>query len=72
MTARRTLAYGSAVGAALGVILAPRHGESRRVALTRLRLSLRSGRGSLGAFAGTPCSQAGIAPREPDQRPPHA
>ena len=40
------------MGAALGVILAPRHGESRRAALTRLRLSLRSGRGSLGAFAG--------------------
>jgi len=58
MAGRRTPLSGT-VGAALDVLLAPRRGESRRTALTRLRLSLRSGRGSLGAFAGTPCSQAG-------------
>jgi hypothetical protein len=40
------------------VVLAPRLGEPRRVALQRLRLSLRLGRGSLRAFAGTPCSTA--------------
>ena len=55
----RSLIYGSAVGAALGAIVAPRLGESRRAALLRLRLSLGTGRGSLAAFAGTPCSQAG-------------
>ena len=56
--------FGGAVGAALGVLLAPRLGESRRAALTRLRLSLRPGRGSLSAFAGTPCSAG-----RPDLRP---
>jgi len=55
----RSLIYGGAVGAAIGVIVAPRLGESRRAALTRLRLSLRPGRGSVDAFAGTPCSEAG-------------
>ncbi len=55
----RTLLYGGVLGAALGVMLAPHRGESRRVALTRLRLSLIRGRGSLDAFAGTPCSTAG-------------
>ncbi len=50
---------GSAAGAALGVVLAPRRGESRRAALGRLRLALRPGRGAVGAFAGTPCSTAG-------------
>ena len=59
MGRRSTLIYGGAVSAALGVLLAPRSGESRRAALTRLRLTLRSDRGSLAAFAGTPCSQAG-------------
>ena len=62
MAGRRTPLSGGTVGAALGVLLAPRRGESRRTALTRLRLSLRPGRGSLDAFAGTPCSQAGPAP----------
>ena len=51
---------GSAVGAALGVALAPRRGESRRAALDRLRLALRPGRGAVGAFAGTPCSSADL------------
>jgi hypothetical protein len=64
----RRFLYGSALGAALGVVLAPRLGESRRMALTRLRLSLRPG-GSLGAFAGTPCSQAGPTSAEAEQRP---
>ncbi len=59
MAGRRTPLSGGTVGAALGVILAPRRGESRRTALTRLRLSLRPGRGALDVFAGTPCSQAG-------------
>ena len=55
----RTVLYGGVFGAALGVLLAPRLGESRGVALARPRLSLRTGRGSLSAFAGTPCSLAG-------------
>ena len=59
MTGRRTPLSGGTVGAALGVLLAPRRGESRRTALARLRLSLRPGRGSLDSFSGTPCSQAG-------------
>ena len=53
--ARRLLARG-VIGAAMGVVLAPRHGESRREALGRLRLAARSGRGARGAFAGTPCA----------------
>jgi hypothetical protein len=61
MPKERSLIYGGAVGAALGGIVAPRLGESRRAALTRLRLSLRPGRGSVGAFAGTPCSEAALA-----------
>jgi len=67
----RSLFLGGLAGAALGAVLAPRTGESRRVALTRLRLALRTGRGSLGGFAGTPCSTAGPtsvqveAPAEP-------
>ncbi len=56
----RRLIFGSAAGAALGVVLAPRRGESRQVALDRLRLAVRPGRGALGAFAGTPCSAAGL------------
>ena len=63
---------GSALGAAVGVVLAPRRGESRRAALTRLRLSLRPGRGSLSAFSGTPCSQAGPTSAEADQAPAHS
>jgi hypothetical protein len=51
--------FGSVVGAAAGVVLAPRHGESRGEALARLRLAARSGRGAVRAFAGTPCSAAG-------------
>jgi hypothetical protein len=69
MRGRTTLIYGSAVSAVLGVLLAPRPGESRRAALTRLRLTLRPGRGSPAAFAGTPCSQAGPASAEAEQRP---
>ena len=52
----RSLVVGGVIGAAFGVVLAPRHGESRREALGRLRLAARPGRGALGAFAGTPCA----------------
>jgi hypothetical protein len=54
----RSLLLGGVIGAAAGVVLAPRHGESRREALARLRLAARPGRGALGAFAGTPCAAA--------------
>lgn len=57
------------MGAALGVVLAPRLGESRRVALTRLRLAMRTGRGSLAAFAGTPCSTAGPTSAQAEESP---
>ena len=70
MGKRNGFIFGSAVGAALGVMLAPRLGESRRAAIARLRLSLRPGRGSLRAFAGTPCSQAGSLSAEAEQEPP--
>jgi len=69
MSRRHTFIYGSGTGAALGALLAPRRGESRRAALTRLRLALRPGRGSLSAFAGTPCSQAGPTSAEAEQGP---
>ena len=69
MGKRNSFIYGSVAGAALGVVMAPRHGESRRVALTRLRLSLRPGRGSLSAFSGTPCSQAGPTSAEAERGP---
>jgi hypothetical protein len=52
----RTVLFGGVLGAAVGVVMAPRLGESRRVALDRLRLAARPGRGALRAFAGTPCS----------------
>jgi len=55
----RSLLLGGVIGAAAGVVLAPRHGESRREALARLRLAVRPGRGALGAFSGTPCAAAG-------------
>jgi gas vesicle protein len=64
MAGRRTPLFGGTAGAALGVIVAPRRGESRRAAFTRLRLSLRPGRGSLSAFAGTPCAQSRPASAE--------
>ena len=71
MGKRNDLIYGGAVGAALGVVLAPRCGESRRAALARLRLALRPGRGSLSAFSGTPCSQAGPTSAGTEQKPAH-
>jgi gas vesicle protein len=47
---------GGVIGAAVGVVLGPRLGESRREALARLRLAARPGRGAIRAFAGTPCA----------------
>jgi hypothetical protein len=70
MRKRRTLLYGGVIGAALGLVLAPRRDESRREALTRLRLALRRGRGSLDAFAGTPCSTAGPTSAQAEAPPP--
>ena len=69
MGTRNSFIYGSVAGAALGAVLAPSRGESRREALTRLRLALRPGRGSLSAFAGTPCSEAGPTSAEAEQKP---
>ncbi len=60
---------GGVIGAAASVVFAPRHGESRREALARLRVAARPGRGALRAFAGTPCSVAG-RPAAPDQEGP--
>lgn len=51
-----TIIQGSFLGAALGVLLAPRRGESRRAAVDRLRLACRPDRGAMTAFSGTPCS----------------
>jgi hypothetical protein len=58
----RTAALGGVIGAAVGLVLAPRLGESRRQALDRLRLAVRPGRGALRAFAGTPCAAESRAP----------
>jgi hypothetical protein len=67
----RSLVVGGVIGAAVGVVLAPRHGESRREALGRLRLAARPGRGALGAFAGTPCAaEARAYVRGQDGAPP--
>lgn len=52
----RDVVLGGVIGAAAGLVLAPRHGESRREALARLRLAARPGRGALRAFSGTPCA----------------
>ena len=52
----RSAVLGGVIGAAVGVVLAPRLGESRREALGRLRLAARPGRGAVRAFAGTPCA----------------
>jgi gas vesicle protein len=56
MSKARRVILGGVIGAAVGVVLAPRGGESRREALDRLRLAARPGRGAIRAFAGTPCS----------------
>jgi gas vesicle protein len=57
----RSLVVGGVIGAAVGVVLAPRRGESRREALGRLRLAARPGWDAVGAFAGTPCAAEGRA-----------
>jgi hypothetical protein len=62
---RRTLVLGGLAGAVLGFVLAPRRGETRRAAATRLRLALRGGRGAVAAFSGTPCAVAAPPPAEP-------
>lgn len=54
-----SLVLGGVIGAAVGVVIAPRRGESRREALARLRLAASPGAGSVRAFAGTPCAAAG-------------
>ena len=56
MSKARSVVFGGVIGAALGVVLAPRGGESRREAFGRLRLAARPGHGAVRAFAGTPCS----------------
>ncbi len=52
----RSVMLGGVIGAAVGVVLAPRRGESRGEALDRLRIAARPGRGAVRAFAGTPCA----------------
>lgn len=59
MNGKRGPMLAGVVGAAVGVVLASRHGESRREALGRLRLAVRPGRRSVDAFAGTPCAATG-------------
>ncbi len=69
MNKGRALSFGGALRVALASVVAPRDGESRRAALRRLRATLRSGRGSLAAFAGTPCAaETAAADRHPDER----
>jgi len=53
----RAFVDSTVVGASLALLLGPRRGMSRRVALSRLRAALRPGSGSLEAFGGTPCAQ---------------
>jgi hypothetical protein len=65
----RSVLLGGVIGAAVGVVLAPRHGESRREALARLRVAARSGRGAVGAFSGTPCAAAGHTPVPAQEAP---
>lgn len=69
MNKGRTLVFSGVLGAAIGLIVAPRLGESRRDALDRLRLAARPGRGSLRAFAGTPCATADPVVVEASARP---
>jgi hypothetical protein len=74
----RSLVVGGVIGAAVGVVLAPRHGESRREALGRLRLAARPRRGARGAVARPPCAAEGRAhvheqadsPRSAEAAPP--
>jgi hypothetical protein len=67
----RTLFLGGLVSAVVGLVAAPRAGESRREAMARLRAGLQR-RGGVAAFGGTPCSTesptdtAGPSPATPD------
>jgi gas vesicle protein len=73
MGRKRSLVVGGVIGAAVGVVLAPRHGESRREALGRLRLAARPGRDAVAAFGGTPCAaEARAYARESADSPPGA
>jgi len=56
MRSGRAFVDSTVVGASLALLLGPRRGMSRRVALSRLRAALRPGSGSLEAFGGTPCA----------------
>jgi len=53
----RRLAVGGLLGAALGLLLAPRPGTARAAAVARLRALVRGRRGAVAAFGGTPCAQ---------------
>jgi len=61
MRKARNAVLGGVLGAAVGVVLAPRLGESRQQARDRLRLAVRPGRGALRAFEGTPCAAERLA-----------
>jgi hypothetical protein len=67
-----TAVLGGVIGAVVGVVLAPRFGESRREALDRLRLAASPGRGAVRAFAGTPCAAEGRSPVHTQGGPPRA
>jgi hypothetical protein len=60
---------GGVLSALAGVFTAPRAGESRRAALTRLESWLRR-RGGVDAFAGTPCSVEDSGPDPGDDEAP--
>ncbi len=60
----RTAVIGGVLSALASTIVAPRGGESRRAALTRLKGWVRR-RGGVDAFAGTPCSREAEHPAEP-------
>lgn len=71
MRKSRTFFLGGLVSAVVGLVAAPRAGESRREAVARLRAGLQR-RGGLAAFTGTPCAEErqtttrGPSPATPD------